>query len=90
METVNNEKQKNPGGKPAAKKIWVKKSALSEFLIKTHDTDGVIDGGEITCEWAGKTEKFNDMADIIKFIEEQCDISGYPQSQRKLRGWDNK
>ena len=66
------------------KKTWVKKRGLSEFLIKIKSDSG----GEISCAWTDKTQKFSDMAEVIKFIEEQCDEVWYPQSQRKLRGWE--
>lgn len=77
-----------------AKKIWVKKSGLAEFAIKICSTGGVIDGGKISCAWLGtddpeNSRNINDMSDIIKFIEERCDSAGYPQSQRKLRGWNS-
>jgi len=79
----------NTGTGNSEKKIWVKRRTLSEFLIKIRSNGGVIDGGEIFCGSTNVTREFNDMADIINIIEEHCDNVGYPQSQRKLRGWDN-
>ena len=61
----------------------VKKTGLSEFLVKMKGT-----GGEITCVWSGKTQKFGDLNGLLKFIDQQCDAVWYPQSQRKLRDWN--
>ncbi|MCL1858671.1 MAG: hypothetical protein FWF92_05500 [Oscillospiraceae bacterium] len=60
------------------------KKGLSEFTV---NMQGV--GGEVSCVWTDKTQKFSDISELFKFIEEQCDIVWYPQSQRKLRGWDD-
>jgi len=84
----NQDSKKNTDDMNDMKKNWVKKSILSEFTIKIRSTGGIFDGGEISCAWADKIQKINDMGDIIKFIEEQCDTAGYPQSQRKLRDWN--
>ena len=64
----------------------VKKKGLSEFSVKL-DKQGA--GGEISCVWTDKTQKFSDINELFRFIEEQCDEVWYPQSQRKLRGWEN-
>ena len=85
---INDDSQKNTDRRTGAKKIWVRKSALSEFSIKTRSIGGVLIGGEISCPHLNETGKISDMPDIIKFIEEKCDLAGYPQSQRKLRGWE--
>ena len=71
-----------------AKKTRVQKRGLSEFTIKIQSADGVFTGGEISCVWMNKTQKFNDMGELIKFIEHECDTVWYPQSQRKLRDWE--
>ena len=85
---VNENERENTVEQPKRKKAWVKRRSLSEFSIKIRSIDGVLDGGEIFYGWTGTTQKFSDAPEIIKFIEEQCDIAGYPQSQRKLRGWE--
>ena len=64
----------------------VKKAGLSQFTVKmkTHEASG-----EVSCVWTDKTQKFSDINELFRFIEEQCDEVWYPQSQRKLRGWEN-
>ena len=63
----------------------VKKTGLSEFSVKLNEHGA---GGEISCVWTDNTRKFNDINELFKFIEEQCDAVWYPQSQRKLRNWE--
>ena len=70
-------------GRVAAKKTSVKKRDLSEFSVRLSGA-----GGEVSCAWIDKSQKFCDISELINFIEEQCDIVWYPQPQRKLRGWD--
>ena len=75
-----------------AKRVWVRKTHLSEFLIKIRG-GGELAGGEFECVWKGEDGekiKFSDVNDLIKLIEEQCDGAGYPQQQRKLRDWETK
>jgi hypothetical protein len=85
---VNIDSHVQANRKPVAvKKTQVKKRGLSEFTVKIKSDGGVITGGEVSCVWINKTRKFNDVNELIKFIEEQCDIVWYPQAQRKLRDW---
>ena len=70
------------------KKITVKRRGLSEFLIKIQSCGGELAGGEIVSTFTNESHKFDDINDIINIIERHCDNTGYPQSQRKLRGWD--
>jgi len=84
MNEINETNEINGG----EKKIWVKKRGLSDFTIKITSEDGVITGGEITSESTKKTDKFSDINEIIEIIEQHCNMVGYPQSERKLRGWD--
>ena len=63
----------------------VKKSGLSEFSVRLDKNTAC---GEISCVWTDKTQKFSDINELFRFIEEQCDAVWYPQPQRKLRGWD--
>ena len=68
------------------KKITVKRRGLSEFLIKFQG--GGSPGGEIVSTYTNESHQFSDVNDIINIIERHCDKTGYPQSHRKLRGWD--
>lgn len=71
-----------------ANKIKVKRSGLSEFLIKVRSRGGEFAGGEVTSVHSNETQNFSDVNDIIRIIERHCDAVNYPQAQRKLRGWD--
>jgi len=75
------------GGRAAARMTRVRKKNLSEFAITLRNVGGVSAGGEVTCVWDGVTRKFCDANELMRFIEEACDAVWYPQSQRKLRGW---
>ncbi|MCL1792821.1 MAG: hypothetical protein FWG34_03030 [Oscillospiraceae bacterium] len=75
-------------GRAAAKKTRTQKRNLSEFEIKLKNAGGTLAGGRVTCVWDGATWEFSDVNELMRFIEEQCDLVWYPQSQRKLRGWD--
>ena len=85
---VNEVNEINGGKQFAAKKTWIKKRGLSEFTVRIQSSGGEVTGGEVSCVWTDKTEKFSDINEVLAFIEEQCDAVWYPQSQRKLRGWD--
>jgi len=86
----NQDNRENAGPRILGKKTRVQKRGLSQFTIKIQSAGGVFTGGEISCVWTDKTQKFNDIGELIRFIEEQCDNVWYPQAQRKLRDWDTQ
>lgn len=67
----------------------IKKSALSEFIITVNSIDKKIVGGEILHKMTGEKYAFVDLNDMMKIIQQKYDNMYYPQSQNKLRDWNN-
>lgn len=68
----------------------VKRSVLSEFIIKIKSGGDVVLNGEVISAYSNETQKFNDINDMLRIIERQCNAVSYPQSQRKLSEWTNE
>ena len=71
---------------PKRIQIKVKRRGLADFLVKLRG-DG---SGELTCVFAKEDHEFNDINDMLRLIEGQCNAMSYPQPQRKMRNWDSK
>jgi len=89
MSEINNAENETAGGLSGAKKIQVKvkRRELADYLIKIHSSGGAVTGGELTSVWSKHTYKFNDINDMLRLIEKQCNIVSYPQPQRKMHNW---
>jgi len=88
MSEVNN--NEISGEKADVKKFQVKfkKSGLSDFLVKIKSDGGVMTGGELISISTKESYEFEDINDMLRLIEKQCNAVAYPQSQRKLRDWE--
>ena len=79
-------KTDNAAGEPTGVKkiqIKVKRRELADFLVKLRG-DG---SGELTFVFAKESHDFNDINDMLRLIEGQCNAMSYPQPQRKMRNW---
>jgi hypothetical protein len=87
MSEIN--KIETAGSTTEAKRIQVKvkRRELADYLIKIHNSDGVITGGELTSVWSKETYEFKDINDMLRLIEKQCNAVSYPQPQRKMNNW---
>ena len=81
MGEVNNIKTENANARKI--QIKVKRRGLADFLVKLK-SDG---SGGLTCVFANESHEFNDINDMLRLIESQCNAMSYPQPQRKMRNW---